>query len=259
MDALEQLAPTAAELLVRVDATLAGCGAPPGHRVWPLLRRVGALPGEAVAALAELPTGPLAAAAEPLRHLAGEYAQECMAVPGELAWRGAGAESFGRWWSLLSTHLAGSALPADGGRLAATAHLVGTAHLAGGGQAGGGAGTETMAGRLDLTAAYLTAIADWLGAARDLVARALAEALTSREAVVLAGGSPAGRGTGPVPTEVMVAAADLAAWVLLALADAYDRGEGLLTGWTGRLAELAAPVPAAGAPAWPEATIEVTP
>ncbi|HET8662143.1 MAG TPA: hypothetical protein VFM55_24560 [Micromonosporaceae bacterium] len=230
MDALEQLAPTAAELMGRVDATLAGCGAPPGHRVWPLLRRVGALPGEAVAALAELRTGPLAAAVEPLRRLAGEYAQERMAVPAELAWRGAGAESFGRWWSLLGSHLA------DGTQVEA----------------------ETMAGRLDLTAAYLTAIADWLGTARDLVARALAEAITSREAVVLAGAPPAGHGTGPVPAEVTAAAADLAAWVLLALADAYDRGEGLLAGWAGRLAELAAPVPAAEEPAWPETTIEVT-
>ncbi|HET8683739.1 MAG TPA: hypothetical protein VFM54_18015 [Micromonosporaceae bacterium] len=235
MDALEQLAPTAAELLARVDATLAGCGAPPGHRVWPLLRQVGALPGEAVAALAELRTDPLVAAAEPLRRLAGEYAQERAAVPGELAWRGAGAESFARWWSLLSTHLAGGARP------------------------GGGAGAETMAGRLDLTAAYLAAIADWLGTARDLVARAVAEALTSREAVVLAGAPPAGHGTGPVPTEVMLAAADLAGWVLLALADAYERGEGLLTGWAGRLAELALPVPAADTPAWSETTIEVTP
>lgn len=222
MDALDQLAATAADLLTRVDATMARCGAPEDHPVWPLLRRLGALPGEAVAALAELRGDPLVAAGEPLRALAEEYAQERTAVPSELAWRGAGAESFGRRWATLSAHLAG--------------------------------GAETMAGRLDATAAYLAAVADWLAAARDLVARALVQALTSTEAVLLRTAAPTDEST-----RLALAAADLAACVLGALVEAYDRGGELLTGWAGRLAELPSPVTAADAPAWSQPTTQVTP
>ncbi|WP_155368963.1 hypothetical protein [Catellatospora vulcania] len=52
MDALTRLHRGTTGLLARVDGCLTRWGAPEGHPVWPLLRRTGALPGDAVAGLA---------------------------------------------------------------------------------------------------------------------------------------------------------------------------------------------------------------
>jgi hypothetical protein len=58
-DALDGLAGAAAPLLQRVDAVLGEAGAPDHDPLLPLLRRVGALPSEAVAAVAAWGAGPL--------------------------------------------------------------------------------------------------------------------------------------------------------------------------------------------------------
>lgn len=53
-DPLSRLHRAAARLLGGVDETLARCGAPDHHPIWPLLRSVGLLPGDAVAEVAAL-------------------------------------------------------------------------------------------------------------------------------------------------------------------------------------------------------------
>jgi len=47
MDLLDRVTGPAADLLARVDDGLLAEGAPAGHPIWPLLRRAGALPGDA--------------------------------------------------------------------------------------------------------------------------------------------------------------------------------------------------------------------
>ena len=58
-DALDHLAGPADALLDRVDRLLATAGAPDGHRIWPLLRRLRVLPGDAARALLACRSAPL--------------------------------------------------------------------------------------------------------------------------------------------------------------------------------------------------------
>jgi hypothetical protein len=53
MDALARVEPVARPLLREVDVALATLGAPADHPVWPLLRRLGVTPADAVAFFAE--------------------------------------------------------------------------------------------------------------------------------------------------------------------------------------------------------------
>jgi len=147
MDALDELAAPAADLLGRVDALLARYGAPADHPMWTLTRRVRALPGEAVGAITELRPGPLAAAGTRLRELLRGY--DDTTVPAAPTWRGAGAERFGYRWAALCAH------------------------------------SEGLVGRLDATAGYLDSVADWLTTARLAVARTVAIALVSAEAAAV--------------------------------------------------------------------------
>jgi hypothetical protein len=55
MDPFDRLAGPAGDLRRRVGESLAAGGAPEGHPIWPLLRRLRALPGEALAALRPAP------------------------------------------------------------------------------------------------------------------------------------------------------------------------------------------------------------
>jgi hypothetical protein len=214
-DALDRLAGPAADLLDRVDTTLTRCGAPADHAIWPLLRRVGALPGEVVGAIAALRPGPLAAAGMPLRALIRRYGDA--AVAGPVGWRGAAADRFADQWTALRTHLDGDA--------------------------------ESLTGRLAATAGYLDAVADWLAEGREALARTLASALISAEAVAVrtaAVGAP-------------LAAADLAAYVLAAVAGLCDDGGTLPGSWAPRLAELPFRPPPGDVPAGPEQPTEVVP
>ena len=168
------------------------------------------LPGAAVHAVAGLQAGPVAAAGPSLRPLAQRYEEARATVSTPLPWAGAGADAFAAHRAALPSHLAD--------------------------------GAESLNGRLDATADYAEALADWITLTRAELARALAEVLCSAQAVCLVtGGSPAaGPGTGVeagVET-VSGAAADVAVHVLAPLVTAYERGEDLRREWAPRLAEL---------------------
>lgn len=149
MDALDQLAGLAAGLLDRVDGVLAQAGAPEDHPIWPLLRRLGALPAAVVGTVAALRTAPLAAAGPPLRSLAMEYDDARTAIADGGSWEGAGAEVFAAHRAALAAHLAG------------------------------------MTARLAATEAYAGAVADWIDQSRAALARELAAVLGSAEAVTV--------------------------------------------------------------------------
>jgi ABC-type transporter Mla subunit MlaD len=230
MDLLDQIHPASRDLLDRVDATLLAAGAPEDHRIWPLLRRVGALPGEAVGQFAAATPERLAAAAVPLRDHADGYRSSVASVPAVAAWRGPAAEGFAAQWSTLSGHLAGD--------------------------------DETMAGRLLDTARFLDDVSGWLSRARRELAGALAECLGSAQAGAVRGLPAAaapdprhaltpGSGT-PAPREAVAAAATIGAHLLATVAEIIDDGQRTLDDWAGRLSDLPYPtVPAspAGIPA----------
>jgi hypothetical protein len=105
-----------------------------------------------------------------------------------------------------------------------------------------------MAGRLVATASYVDAVAEWWRESRGDMAVALAEVLTSAQAVVL--------NAAPRDTEVAAPAADIGAHVLAAAARAHDAGYDLLGSWSGRLDELSYRAPDVGAARF-DATIDV--
>jgi hypothetical protein len=193
VDPLDRLAGPVRDLLGRVDGALMATGAPADHPIWALLRRVGALPGEAVAAVADLRPEPLVQAAADLRVIADEYAAVRVGEPD--GWTGPAAEAYAARWRDLARHL-------------------------------GGEGPDSMAGRLAATAEYLAETAGWIAVARRELARALAAALGSAEALRLRTAADA------------VAAAAIGARVLAAVAQAQDRGWTLADRWAGRLDEL---------------------
>jgi hypothetical protein len=247
MDALARIAPPAVELLDRVDAVLAHAGAPADHPIWPLLRRLRALPGEAVAAFAPVTPESLAAATDTVHGLAVAYERE--ALPGGSGdWRGAGAESFSAQWQALRAHRDG------------------------------------LAERIRATASYLGALESWLAASRALLARTLAEVLTSAEAVEVhtatdppggpdfgwpagaasADGRQVGTGTTPADGPVGVgtvgvarAAAEIAVRVLESFDRIHEQGERLVEEWRPRLDELIYRAPRSGHHARWDSTTEV--
>jgi len=215
MDLLDRVHPVAQELLGQIDATLLSGGAPADHPIWPLLRRVGALPGEVVAHLAGVAPDELTAASDAMHRQADGYRQRADAVPMPAAWTGPAADAYATAWSGLSAHLAGS-------------------------------GPDTLAGRLTDTAAYLDDVRAWLARGRRALAGTVAECLGSAEAVTLRSASStadwlAGRGTGsgvPSPTAAARAAATLGAHLLQTAAEIVDDGRLLHDRWAGRLGEL---------------------
>jgi hypothetical protein len=198
MDLLDRVHPVAAELLDRVDASLLARGAPADHPIWPLLRRVGALPGEAVAHLAAVAPDGLTDPADELRRHADGYRARADEVPMPAAWRGPAAEAYTARWSALSAHLAGT-------------------------------GPDSLAGRLADTASYLDDVSAWLTRARRALAGTVAECLGSAEAVTLRTASG---------TAAVVAAATVGAHVLATVAEVVDDGRTIPERWAGRLDEL---------------------
>lgn len=222
-DALDRLATPAGELLGRVDRLLATAGAPAEHAVWPLLRRLRALPGDAVAAVVTLRPEPLAAGGETLRGLLPSYLAARTELTAEIDWEGA----------------AGSVFEAHRASLAAQL----------------GEGPQSIPERVTATAEYAAALADWVIHTRSALARTLAEALGSAEAVsvVLAAAPSAGAppvaaappaGAPPVAAPplaalpVQRAAAEIGARVLATVVAAYDEAEALLARWRPVLAEV---------------------
>ncbi|PZF83671.1 hypothetical protein [Micromonospora deserti] len=207
MDVLDRLAEPGLDLLRRVDTLLAG-GAPEGHRVWPLLRRMQVLPGEAVQGFLDLRPAPLAGAGHAVRRLVRGYDEVSAALTDPVLWSGPAASAYGQARTALLHHLE--------------------------------EGPESLVGRLESTAGYADALADWVEGSRVALARALADVLRSAEAVavVAATSVPVGasgpRGlAGPGGPE----AAEIAARVLAVLCVAYDGAETLLRQWGPSLAE----------------------
>ncbi|WBB77909.1 hypothetical protein O7606_16745 [Micromonospora sp. WMMD882] len=205
MDRLDRLAEPGLDLLRRVD-TLLAAGVPEAHRVWPLLRRTQALPGEAVRGFLDLHPTPLADAGHATRQLVPTYDEVCAALIDQRVWSGPAAAAYGEARTTLLRYL--------------------------------DEGPESLVGRLDSTAGYADALADWVDRTRLALARTLADVLGSTEAVTVVaatmprlGGPPAGASAGPL------AAAEIAARVLAVLSAAYDGAETLLRQWAPSLAE----------------------
>jgi hypothetical protein len=208
MDALEHLLAPGRELLARVDAALVAGGAPAEHPIWPLLRRVGALPGDAAGSVAELAPTPVENAAVELRALAEAYARRHAAVGGPVEWTGAAADAFGARWARLGAYLGTNADPEE----------------------------SSLAGRVAACAAYLEDVTSWMRSARGSLASALATVLGSAEAVGLrAGSAPAG----PPTVDVLVSAAGIGVRVLDAVAVSHDDGFTVARRWAAPLGELA--------------------
>lgn len=198
MDALDRLAEPGLDLLARVD-TLLAAGAPEGHRLWPLLRRMQVLPGDAVREFLDLHPAPLATAGHVVRGLVRAYDDACATLTDPVAWSGPAASAYDEARGALLRHLDD--------------------------------GPESLVGRLESTAGYADALADWVEGSRLALARALADVLRSAEAVtVLAATRPPGDAGA-------YAAAEIAARVLGVLGVAYDGAETLLRQWSPSLVE----------------------
>ncbi|MDT5037779.1 MAG: hypothetical protein QOE03_2964 [Micromonosporaceae bacterium] len=203
-DALDSLAEHGVDQMVRVDAALSAHGLPAGHPVAGLLRRLGALPADALDAILALRAAPLRAAATDLRRTAAGYSyqRDLLATPAE--WAGSAGERFAAYRDDLVAHLGSTGDPDEQG----------------------------LVGRLRGTADYLDDVATWVERSRRDMAVALAEVLGSIEATRLRTGRAGGT------TASVGAAATVGARVLTAAADAHAIGLVLAERWAGRLAEV---------------------
>jgi hypothetical protein len=207
-DALARLEAVARPLLDEVDRALATLGAPAAHPVWAALRRVGATPGDAVRSIAGWDAARLRAVAQALRQQAGAYAQA--PIGPAVSWRGSAAAAFAARATALADHLT--------------------------------SGPGSMRERLDDTASYADAVADWFEHTRSELAAALADVLTSAQAVALRSSS------GASLAAAVSAAADIATYLLDVVGDAIAAGDELPRAWSARLE----PAPLRG-PGVPEA------
>lgn len=189
MDLLDRVAPVGRDLLSRVDVVLQATGAPAGHPVWPLLRRVGTLPGAAVDHLCGAGPQLLGPVHDRLTEQARRYPELVAQIGPPAGWRGDAAGAFAARWGAV-TDLIGS-----------------------------GDQPQSLAGRLTATAEYLGAVQDWWQQTRRTVAAGLADCLGSTQAVRL-------RASGSA--EVAMAAADIGAYLLAVVADRLEQGD-LLT------------------------------
>lgn len=213
MDALDRLAGIGTDLLHRVDAALVAGGAPAGDPLWPLLRLVGALPGDALEFGLKLTPEPLRVAAAQLRADADRFARRRDRLAADLApaagaWEGSGAEAFAARWQSLAAHI------------------------------GDGGDPATVTGRLRATASYADALADWSEDLRAELAEAVARVAGSAEAVAIRGGRVGGMIEEPPPAAVLEAAARIGVRVLQPVADAFGAARELEQRWSPELAEL---------------------
>jgi hypothetical protein len=202
MDELDHVLAPARDLLGRVDAALVSTGAPADHPIWPLLRRVGSLPGDALEFAAGVDGNALRAACDELKAHAERYADLGTRIEIE-EWTGPAAATFAAHSHRLHDHLGGE----DG-----------------------------LAGRLLATAEHFERLATWGADLRGELAYAIAESLTSTEAVTLHQDRPA--------TETSLAAAAIGVAVLAPLAARLPPVEALLDGAS--LGELPYRPPATG-------------
>lgn len=192
-DPLDHLAGPGTDLLRRVDDLLAVAGAPDDHRIWPLLRALGALPADALGTIVALRPAPLAAAGHAVRTLSEEYDHARANLTTGDPWQGAGAQAYAAHRDALAAYLDGD--------------------------------PESLTGRLAATAAYAEAVDDWVARSRQALARTLADVLGSAEAVTVVTA-----GTTGDPGAVALAAAEIGARVLATVAEAETRGGTCCTG-----------------------------
>jgi uncharacterized protein YukE len=190
MDRLDHLLDTASPLLDLIDRVLSTVGAPEGHPVWPELRRVRLLPGDAARAVGALYPEAILDAVPELRADAQAYAAVADALPLAGAWEGEAADAYEQARRRTAEHLNG--------------------------------GPDSLGHRMAATADLADALTNWMARARGDLAAILVAVLASTEAVALttADSLP--------PDEEARLAADLAAPVLRTVADSYDRGETLI-------------------------------
>jgi hypothetical protein len=221
MDALTRIEPAARPLLREVDAALATLGAPAEHRIWALLREVGATPADAVAYFTDLDAEPFHHIAASLRERGEGYART--SIPTQVSWQGGAADAYAQRAGSLDRHL-----------------------------------REGMAERLAATASYAEDIARWQQRCRDHLARTLAEVLTSAEAVVVRlEASNWTTGSARTLAGVVRAAADIGAWVLQATLAALADGRDQHRRWTERLGEVHYRAPVDATPGRFDATIHL--
>ncbi|PWR14011.1 hypothetical protein DKT68_00395 [Micromonospora acroterricola] len=222
MDPLDRLAEPGLHLLRRVD-TLLAAGVPEGHRVWPLLRRMQVLPGDAVRGFLDLHPAPLTGAGHVVRRLVRGYDDVSAALTDPVLWSGPAASAYGQERAALLRHL--------------------------------DEGPESLVGRLESTAGYAEALADWVEGSRLALARTLADVLRSAEAVAVVAATASGTPLRPGPVGPgVVDAAEIAARVLAVLCVAYDGAETLLRQWAPSLAESAWRPPMDGRPRYDQPT-----
>ncbi|MEU1588818.1 hypothetical protein [Micromonospora sp. NPDC005710] len=222
MDALDRLAEPGLDLLRRVD-TLIAAGVPEGHRVWPLLRRMQVLPGDAVRSFLDLHPVPLGSAGHAVRRLVRGYDEVSAALTDSVLWSGPAAAAYGQQRAALLHHL--------------------------------DEGPDSLVGRLESTAGYADALADWVEGSRLALARTLADVLRSAEAVAVVAATVTGASTRPGPVGPGVAdAAEIGARVLAVLGVAYDGAETLLRQWAPSLAEATWRPPTDGRPRYDQPT-----
>ncbi|MFI1994595.1 hypothetical protein [Actinoplanes sp. NPDC020271] len=190
MDRLDHLLTTAEPLLTRVDQVLSATGAPAGHDVWPQLRRVRLLPGDAARAVAALHPAAVAETVPELRVQAQACADTADALPLAATWTGDAAEAY------------------ESARRRTAEQL--------------NLGPESLSRRMTATADLADALSGWMTRTRAGLAGTLAGVLTSAEALTLVAGAGF-----PRPEETR-AAADVAAVLLRSVGDSYDQAEELL-------------------------------
>jgi hypothetical protein len=209
MDALERLSQVATGLLGQVDQALLAHGAPAGHPVWSLLREVGALPGEAVAELVELRADDWLDLTAALAAERDRHQQVLDTLHRPVRWEG----------------LAGSAAAARSATLIRAA--------------------EEATDRLVRTGRGLDELLQWLAETRDGVARALAQVMSSIDAVQLVTGTNGAAPESselPDPAATARSAAEIAATMLGALADGWRAAQQLAQRQAAVFGELAEPL-----------------
>ncbi len=194
MDLLDRVMPPATDLLGHVDDLLTRHGAPPAHPVWALMRRVGALPGDALAQVAALAPSEMRADAGPIAASEADVRTVVAQVPSILSGHGVAASAYASRWADLSGQIIDDH---DGltARLAATAH-------------------------------YLEDVAEWAASTRHTLAVEVGACLGSAQAVTVR----AAIGSDLDPA-VILAAADIAAHVLDPVARAIEAGWAVQQRW----------------------------
>jgi hypothetical protein len=204
MDVLDRVTEAGRDLLGRVDDALSAGGAPTDHTIWPLLRHMGALPGDIFEGFCALRPAPVQTAALDLHRRAEGYSDERAELDATAAavhWSGDAGAEFGARWQALGGYLGAQPVPSE----------------------------ESMAGRLAATASYADEVARWMGDARTAMAHTVAEALGSMEAVRLRTGGAAG---------AEVAAATIGALVLETARAQFDAVESVADRWAPLLGDL---------------------